>query len=91
MESPSIGARLATLTLERPRKQMRSPRNFRAAAEFGSMRMAEISNRAVGAGAACAMLGVALAFATSSESEPSPQPEKAPIVAPAPQSQANAR
>jgi hypothetical protein len=70
---------------------VRRPRNFRVAAAFGVMRMAEISNKAVGAGAACAVLGVALAFATSSESTPSPQPEKQPIVAPADQQHASAR
>ena len=53
--------------------------------------MAEISNKAVGAGAACAMLGVALAFATSSETTSAPEPEKPPIVAPAQQQHATAR
>jgi hypothetical protein len=75
------------------RAQVRRPRNFRPAAAFGVMRMAEISNKGVGVGAACAMLGVALAFATSSEStsSSSPEPQKQPIVAPAQQQHASAR
>ena len=53
--------------------------------------MAEISNKAVGAGAACAMLGVALAFATASDSSTQPQSEKPPVVAPATPQQASSR